>query len=669
MKITSISANFTTNRVNRSKSNPQTSITIQPISYDSFEVPKNRYNTVSFTGVDGKGKVKQRGMMFHITSLPATRSYCGQFLDPETDKFINFLSEAKQTHWIMNPLFALENDLCPYNASGRFSKNKYLVNLNELTKEKYGKLLKTSELPDDVTSPVFTLDMLKTQKDPRFKLAFERFKELPSSHPIKTEYKNFEKENGKLWLDTYSAHSAITKVYGNNWKKWPDELKNLPEDAKKNNTSLKNQLKTYLIENSEDKTSSKQILEDIDLYKFEQFLYDKQFNEFKDQLAAKGIRLILDLAIGVSPNGVDTWANKVIFLMDENNTPTKVSGAPPESAYPYTQVWGHALYNYDAPEFWDYQENSLRKLLREGDLRLDHFAGYINRAEIPTSYTTEDGRVLKGNEIFKSKEQGGMGKDFFEPDWIVRIDKKHNSRGENMFELFKRVAKEEGLVPEDCYILEDFGPLAETEAYNEFREKYGKNFISQRVPVAMGIGESIEKAHEKNSSSPEAVKLQKDIAILTGNHDLPPLKDYIDTLLDGEPEELADGKNSPALFRDFCKEELKLTEDEMKDRDLIAKEIMKWYYTRDAKQVQTTLQDALGLYYRPNIPGYWNGMQDKYLMKTTPQALLPFWSRVFPKGFLERTDKSGINPGYKDLADNFIKMMNELFSNNKTDKN
>lgn len=102
-----------------------------------------------------------------------------------------------------------------------------------------------------------------------------------------------------------------------------------------------------------------------------------------------------------------------------------------------------------------------------------------------------------------------MGKDFFEPDWIVRIDKKHNSRGENMFELFKRVAKDEGLVPEDCYILEDFGPLAETEAYKQFREKYGKNFISQRVPVAMGIGESIEKAHEKNSSSPEAIKLQK----------------------------------------------------------------------------------------------------------------------------------------------------------------
>ena len=45
-----------------------------------------------------------------------------------------------------------------------------------------------------------------------------------------------------------------------------------------------------------------------------------------------------------------------------------------------------------------------------------------------------------------------------------------------------------------------------------------------------------------------------------------------------------DGKNSPALFRDFCKEELKLSEDEMKDRDLIAKEVMKWYYTRDAKR-------------------------------------------------------------------------------------
>ncbi len=620
---------------------------------DSFQ-KQNIYNAVSFTGVDGKGRVKQRGMLFHISSLPATRSYCGQFLDKQTDEFIEFLQKSHQTHWIMNPLFALGNDLCPYNASGRFSKNKYLINLNELTKSKYGNLLKESELPDDITAPLFTMDMLKRQKDPRFAKAYSRFEKLDSTHPLKVEYKKFEKENDELWLNKYAAYDALSEKYGTNWKKWPKDIQMLPEKVKDGDTTFEEYFK------GKDSDNFKR-------YKFEQFLYDKQFTEFNNQLKSKGIRLILDLAIGVDPNGVDTWANKDIFLLDKNFNPTKVSGCPPEAAYPYTQVWNHALYNYDSPEFWTYQENSLKKLLKEGDLRLDHFVGYINRAEIPTKYETPDGRILKDSEIFAPKENGGMGKDFFKPDWIVRIDKKTNSRGENMFELFKRVAKEQGLNPSDCYILEDFGPLAETEAYKEFKKDFAEDFVSQRIPIAMGIGENINKPQDKtNISNPKNLADQKNIALLTGNHDLPPLREYVDLLLDNKPKNL-NGDNSPMLFRKFCKEELHLTDEELKNRDVVMRELMKWHYTREnVKQVQTTLQDALGLYFRPNIPGFWNGMEDKYKMKTTAEALLPFWSRVFPKDFLSRTEKTGINPGYKDLADDYIKMMDDLFEKSNT---
>ena len=85
-----------------------------------------KYNAISFEGVDGKGKVKQRGLLMHITSLPAHNSYCGQFLDPQTEQFIDWMCDSKQTHWIMNPLNALEDNLCPYSASGRFSRNKLL---------------------------------------------------------------------------------------------------------------------------------------------------------------------------------------------------------------------------------------------------------------------------------------------------------------------------------------------------------------------------------------------------------------------------------------------------------------------------------------------------------------------------------------------------------------
>lgn len=631
---------------------------------DIFE-KKNKYNAISFTGVDGKGTVKQRGMLFHISSLPATRSYCGQFLDPQTDKFIEFLKESKQTHWIFNPLFALGDDLCPYNSSGRFSKNKYLVNLNELVKPEYGSILKPSELPDDVTSPVFTKDMLKAQKDPRFKKAYSRFQKLDASNPLKIEYNKFLDENKALWLDTYSAYDGISSIYGDNWREWPRNLQLLPEKARKFDKPFELLIQEELKNNLSNK-EIKNVIDKINLFKFEQFIYDKQFKQFKNNLQENGINLILDLAIGVNPNGVDVWANKDMFLLDKDFKPTKVSGCPPESAYPRTQVWGHALYNYDSPKFWDYQEASLRKLLNEGDLRLDHFVGYINRAEIPTEFATDDGRILKGDEIFASKDKGGMGKSFFKPEWIARIDKKTNKFGENMFELFMRVAKEEGKIPQDCYILEDFGPLAETKAYKEFKNKFGDDFISQRIPIAMGIGENIQQKQDiTNINYPEKLKNQKNIALLTGNHDLPPLKEYVDLLLDSDSKSgisLGRGKNSPALFRDFCKKELKLTKEEMKDHDLVMRELMKWHYTRNnIKQVQTTLQDALGIYYRPNIPGYWNGMEDKYKMKTTAEALLPYWSRVFPKDFLDRTDKSGINPGYKDLAQNYIQMMQELF--------
>lgn len=116
------------------------------------------------------------------------------------------------------------------------------------------------------------------------------------------------------------------------------------------------------------------------------------------------------------------------------------------------------------------------------------------------------------------------------------------------------------------------------------------------------------------------------------------------------------------VFKRFCENELQLTPEEIKDKDLIFDNILKLHYTRDVKQVQTTLQDALEIYFRPNIPGSWNGMYDKFLMKTTPEALLNYWSRVFPKGFPVCDNKSGINSGYKLLADKFIELMPQLYS-------
>lgn len=642
MIVSSITANnINLKRTNLTK-NPRNGIKFKPED-DRFEF--------SFKGLNLPGLAKQRGMLMHITSLPAHRSFCGQFGDEQTTKFIKWMKRAKQTHWIMNPLNALDETLCPYSSDGRFSRNKFIVNLNKLTGKEYGKLLKRSELPEDISTPNFTLEMLEKQKNPRFKIAFERFQKLDETSPIKKEYREFLSKNNELWLDGYANYTGVSKIYGGGWRRWPKEIQTAPEDSINEGKELKEKLISILQE-KEPNFSIKSFDNDVEQYKFEQFLYDKQFNEMVEELNKNGIHLIMDLPIGVGSEGIDVWFKKNLFLLDKNFKPTKVSGCPTEKDYGYTQVWDHALYNYDAPEFWDYHEASLRQLLKTADLRLDHFVGYINRAAIPTTYKTSEGRVINGaHEIFKPKEEGGMGVDFFSEDWIEDVYNKKSPKGENIIELFLRVAKELGKNPEDTYILEDFGPLAKTKLYKTFLKKYGKNFMSQHVPISPFSYTGKRKLLEVPKPN---------IALLSGNHDMPPLREYVDRLMDPKSP-----KRIKKAFLEFCKKDLNLTEEEMQDKDIVFENILKWHYTKNAKQVQTTLQDALGIYFRPNIPGSWNGMHDKFLMKTTPEALLSYWSRVFPKDFLSRENKSGVNPGYKSLAEKFVEMMKDLYPKKK----
>lgn len=648
MKIQSIENSFFATKTQKSNIPKQ----IKPENFQNSTSCQNYFsNLISFQGINAKGIVQQRGMLMHITSLPAHRSFCGQFGDIQTTKFINWLKSAKQTHWIMNPLNALTDDLCPYNASGRFSRNKFIVNLNKLTGKEYGEILKEHELPEDISSPTFTLEMLEKQKNPRFKIAYERFKKLDNNTPIKKEYTKFLEENNNLWLEDYAHYDALSRIFGTNWLNWDKRLQTAPEDSKKEGVTLENHI-LKILKDINKRQSAKQYKDSIGLYKFEQFLYDKQFSEMVEELRENGIKLILDLPIGISPAGADTWSKKNIFLLDKNFKPIKVSGCPSEGAYGYTQVWGHALYDYDSPEFWDYQEASLHQLLKNADLRLDHFVGYVNRATIPTTYTKKDGTILKDGEIFNPKSMGGMGTGFFKKEWIEIIDSKRSPKGENVFELFIRVANELGKIPEDTYILESFGPLAKTPAYQKFEKEYGKNFISQRIPIGMGLGES-DKELQKLNSIEDSSNIQN-LAYLTGNHDLPSLREFIDNLLESTQKT----KNQ---FLDFCKTQLKLNKREIQNTETIWKNAMKWHYSRNVKQVQTTIQDALGIYWRPNIPGSWNGMHDKYLMKATPEALTPFWNRVFPKDFLERDNINGINPGYKKAANRFVNMMKKLY--------
>jgi len=720
MKISSVSHNTPINKIAINNKNSKTST---PQNIEAQKTNFSGIESLNFSGVlnypharpvkivsfgNGEGKSQNRGLMMHISHLPASRSHIGQFLDPETERFTQFLHDAKQNYWIINPLTPIGQDLSPYNASSRFDRNKYFINLNVLATPEYGSILKKKDLPDESSSRSFTMQMLSEQKDPRFKKAFKRFQKLDETHPLKVEFKQYSEKEGKKWLDNSAIHEGIvsfvtSKGVGNyDWRSWPEELKMLPENTQDKNFDQKlNTLKEIEING---KKLDKKDFNKIEQFRFEQFLFDKQFKGFKKDLEKKHIKLFVDLAYAISPDGKDVWANKDIVLLDKKNNyqPLKLTGCMPEAAYPHTQIWGQAVWNPDSKAYWDYQENSMRKILEEGCVRLDHFGGLINRGAIPAFVKDKNGtehpiknaieqhiELETGYTGIDGKEKTYADKDIWRPEWLEDVSEKKNDRGENLLDMYMRVATESELEPENTFIVEDLGGVCETPTFKQTMEKYGDKLSGLRLPTAYGIESTIgsERLLENNPHSPwgKDVEHPDGFAVLSGSHDPPTLMETVEIAISNakrdeggniiSPEKLEE-INNPKL-KDSSYLMLKLAQEagmEMKDLKQsndatyykTSRNLLEWMYKKPAKHMQTTISDALGIYFRPNVPDSWNGNNDRFLMKQTRDGQFNFWSNRFAKGFLDRDDKSGINAGYKERAQNFVNMMQKLFPPKET---
>ena len=53
-------------------------------------------------------------------------------------------------------------------------------------------------------------------------------------------------------------------------------------------------------------------------------------------------------------DSVDVWANQGEFQLDENLTPIKVAGVPPDAFSDAGQKWGNPLYDYEKMEANDF---------------------------------------------------------------------------------------------------------------------------------------------------------------------------------------------------------------------------------------------------------------------------------------------------------------------------
>ena len=172
---------------------------------------------------------------------------------------------------------------------------------------------------------------------------------------------------------------TLSSVLGENWLNWKDEFQNYSSDLFK-----------HVITEYE---------EELKFNIFTQFQFDQQWYKLKEYANSKNVHILGDIPIYVNHNSADVWLNKNLFDLDENNSMSYVSGAVPDSFTKDGQIWGTALYDWDAHlnENYKYWIEKLNKQLEKNEiLRIDHFIGFFKFWAIPKGESALNGHWRDG---------------------------------------------------------------------------------------------------------------------------------------------------------------------------------------------------------------------------------------------------------------------------------
>ena len=356
---------------------------------------------------------RSSGILLHITSLP---SYGGiGNMGPAAYAFADFLAASKQRLWQVLPLGPTGYGNSPYAALSAFAGNPLLVSLEHLAD--WGWI--AGERLAGLAGRSGDVDFQQVEREnlPLLEEAANNF--LHQKHG--RQWKRFEKycRDNHYWLDDYALYGVLRRRFQtNSWKAWPEEFAQRHPDA----------LEKLRAESADEMARIRII----------QFAFDEQWAALRKYCAEREIRFIGDVAIFVNYDSVDVWTNQEIFELDEEGSPIRVSGVPPDYFSATGQRWGNPLYRWDVLEErgFDWWISRIRRSETLYDMiRLDHFRGFEAYWAIPA----EDDTAVNGEWI---KAPGAA--------------------------LFSRLREVLGNLP---FIAEDLGLI--TPEVDELREQFG----------------------------------------------------------------------------------------------------------------------------------------------------------------------------------------------------
>ena len=308
--------------------------------------------------------MRASGILMPVFSLP------GPFgigtLGSEAFDFVDFLAEAKQTYWQILPIGPTGYGDSPYQSFSAFAGNPYFIDFRVLAQQG---LLTPEEIP--APQPVGRVDYgaLYGQRPPLLKKAADRLLASPSE-----EYRRFCTQQ-EFWLEDYALFMAVKAEQGQaGLAQWSDDLRCRQPHAIA--------------------AAKQRLAADISYHKAVQFFFYTQWNALKSYANSKGVKLVGDIPIYVSPDSSDLWTHSELFQTDGQMHLTRVAGCPPDAFAADGQLWGNPLYDWDVHKATDFAwwKRRIRHATSIYDVvRIDHFRGFESYYSIPAGNSTAAG--------------------------------------------------------------------------------------------------------------------------------------------------------------------------------------------------------------------------------------------------------------------------------------
>lgn len=419
-------------------------------------------------------------------------------------------------------------DSSPYTGT-IFSGNPLFIDLKQLTGKEWGSVLSMETYNDIVAnnpnknSNKTAYSYIYKKQDEALREAWINFKSNNDKKLMK-EFVSYKRENDS-WLDKDSLYEALSIEHKNDY--WPMWNSNMDKNLF-NPKSIEEQLE-YGKRIDE---ISKKYADEIDYYKFVQFVLNKQNKKTLEYAKKKNIKMIADRQVAFSDR--DCWAYQSLFLEGWS------LGCPPDYFSKDGQAWGFPVLNPEKlykdngslDEGGILMKNLFKKMFREnpGGVRIDHIVGLID----PWVYKSDKKpKVEQGaGRLYSSPEHPFLSKfaiatlddldTELEPDKEKRVKKLSDKQVKLYGRLIEKIviaaAKEEGL-DKNAIVCEDLGTL--TNPVAAVMKEYGLQ--------GMKLTQFTEP--EKPADPYRCKNIDEKCWAMVGTHDNQPIKMWANELV------------------------------------------------------------------------------------------------------------------------------------------